>query len=168
MKKIFIFSITTFFVFLLTSSFPNKIEASSGNCRWQKDLLCTGVDDKVYPDVNCMGTSGKPGDEYVCCCTAGEEDLGPTDIPNPTGLKNLGQLIEKASGVVTPLAVVGFIFSVIYAGFVRMTAAGNAEKEAKSMKIAIAAAIGFAIMALAPLLVRVLANFLNVDQDLVS
>ncbi len=90
------------------------------------------------------------------------------DVPNPTALDNIGELIEKASGVTTPLAVIGFIFCVIYAGFVRMTAAGNPEKEAKSMKIAIAAAVGFIIMALAPVLVKVLGNFLEVNQDLVS
>ncbi|MBN2015420.1 hypothetical protein JW766_01170 [Candidatus Dojkabacteria bacterium] len=89
-------------------------------------------------------------------------------IPSPITLESIGELITKVSGVVTPLAVLGFIFSVIYAGFVRMTAGGNPEKEAKSMKIATAAAVGFAIIALAPLIVKVLASLLGVQGTLVS
>lgn len=89
------------------------------------------------------------------------------DIPSPTDLETIGDLITKVSGIVTPLAVLGFIFSVIYAGFVRMTAAGNPEKEGKSMKIAVGAAIGFAIIALAPLLVKLLANLLNIDDEII-
>lgn len=90
------------------------------------------------------------------------------DIVSPISIENVGELINKSSGVVTPLSVVGFIFTIIYAGFTRMTAAGNAEKEAKSMKIAISAAIGFAIMALAPLIVRVITNLLGVEDEVVT
>lgn len=90
------------------------------------------------------------------------------DIDNPTSLTSIGALIAKVSGLVPPFAVLGFIFSVIYAGFVKMTAAGNPEKEAKSMKIAIAAAVGFAIIALAPLIVNIVANILGVNKTLVE
>jgi hypothetical protein len=90
------------------------------------------------------------------------------EIANPITITNIGDLISKVSGITTPLAVVGFIFMVIYAGFVRMTAAGNAEKEAKGMKIAVSAMVGFAIIALAPLIVRILASFLGVQEEIVS
>lgn len=89
-------------------------------------------------------------------------------IPPPTSLGSIGELINKVSGVTTPLAVVGFIFMVIYAGFVRMTAAGSPDKEAKGMKIAVSAAIGFAIIALAPLLVKVIANIIGVKEEIVG
>jgi hypothetical protein len=87
-------------------------------------------------------------------------------LKNPTSLENIGTLITKVSGVVTPLAVVGFIFMVIYAGFVRMTAAGDVEKEKRGMKIAVSAMIGFAIIALAPLLINVLARLIGVSTSL--
>ncbi len=90
------------------------------------------------------------------------------DIVSPIKLKNVGELINRISGLVIPLSVVGFIFSIIYAGFIRMTSAGNPDKEAKSMKVAISAAIGFAIMALAPIIVRVVVNLLGVEQNVIS
>lgn len=96
------------------------------------------------------------------------DDLEKTEIPSVIGIGNIGELITKVSGLTIPFAVLGFIASVIYAGFVRMTALGNPEKEAKSMKIAIAAAVGFAIIALAPLLVTLLGNFLDIEETLIS
>jgi hypothetical protein len=90
------------------------------------------------------------------------------DIISPTTISSVGELISKVSGLVAPIAVLGFIASVISAGFVRMFATGNPEKEAKSMKIAVAAAIGFAIIALAPLLVKVFASIIGVNTTLVT
>ena len=89
-------------------------------------------------------------------------------IESPINLESIGELINQVSGITAPLAALGFIAMVIYAGFVRMTAAGNPEKEAKGMKIAVSAAIGFAIIALAPLLVRVIGNILGVREDILS
>ena len=105
-----------------------------------------------------------------CFCPDGEVITPPSgnSIPKITLLDTIGDLITKVSGVVTPLAVLGFIFTVIYAGFIRMTASGNAEKEAKSMKVAVGAAIGFAIIALAPLLVKLLSSLLNLDPGIIS
>ncbi len=89
-------------------------------------------------------------------------------IKSPISLTNIGQVITRASGVVTPLAVLGFIFAVIYAGYTRMFALGNPDKEAKSMKIAVAAATGFAIIALAPVIVQVLGKLIGVNQDIIT
>lgn len=90
------------------------------------------------------------------------------EVPSPIdpSIENIGQIISKISGLITPISVLGFIFTVIYAGFVRMTAAGDPEKEKKGMKIAVGAAIGFAIMALAPLFVKVLARIMGLDPTL--
>ena len=89
-------------------------------------------------------------------------------IPPPVETTSLGQLISKASGIVTPLAVLGFIAMVIYAGYIRMMAAGSAEKEAKSMQIAVAAATGFAIIAIAPLIVRIVAKLIGVKTEIIQ
>jgi hypothetical protein len=151
----------------MTSLPSAKVEAMSCNdCSGQflpKDMcenggkVCTAYCDPLVPDGNTW-----------CCCADPSSTGKPTTIPIPTTLVSLGELITKASGITTPLSVVGFIFTVIYAGFVRMTAAGNPDKEGKSMKIAIGAAVGFAIMALAPLLVRILASLLDIDTALVE
>lgn len=90
------------------------------------------------------------------------------EIISPITISSIGVLINKVSGVTTPFSVLGFIFCVVIAGWTRMTAAGNAEKEAKSMKIAVSAAIGFAIIALAPLVVKVLASLIGVKTEIVS
>jgi len=90
------------------------------------------------------------------------------EIVSPITLESIGELLNKVSGITTPLSVLGFIFCIIYAGWTRMTAAGNAEKEAKSMKIAVSAAIGFAIMALAPVLVKILANLIGLKTSIVT
>lgn len=107
--------------------------------------------DKCVNELTC-------GDPKKCTITC---------VPNPTLLENIGELLSKLSAIVPPFAVLGFVASVIYAGFIRMTAAGNAEKESKSMKIAIAAAVGFAIIALAIPLVNLLSSFLGVKEPIV-
>lgn len=90
------------------------------------------------------------------------------DVPNVIGIGSLGELIQTVSGLVVPLAVLGFVGTIIYAGYIRMFATGNPEKEAKSMKVAVGAAIGFAIIALAPLIVKLLATILQVNENVIS
>lgn len=85
-------------------------------------------------------------------------------IQSPTNLTTIGEVISNLSKFVAPVAVLGFLGSVIYAGYIRMFAMGNPDKEAKSMKIAVSAAIGFAIIALAPVVVRIIANILHVPE----
>jgi len=94
------------------------------------------------------------------------QSVHAAELPNPTTMENLGGIITKVSGLIPPIAVVGFIGSILYAGFTRMTAAGNAEKEAKSMKIAIAAATGFLIIALAPLIVRLVGWIFGIRTEI--
>lgn len=85
-------------------------------------------------------------------------------VQNPIGFTKIGEIIGQVGNIVTPIAVLGFIGSIVYAGFTRMTAAGNPEKEKKSMSIAISAAIGFAIIALAPVIVKLVEKFLKIDE----
>jgi hypothetical protein len=90
----------------------------------------------------------------------------PSPIANPIMLDNIGALISRASIVTTPLAVVGMIFSLIYGGFVKMTALGNAEREQKSKAIWGAAFIGFLMIAFAPVIIRIITSILGVNTDL--
>ncbi|MEI6887073.1 MAG: hypothetical protein WCK31_02435 [bacterium] len=88
-------------------------------------------------------------------------------IANPTAITSIGELINRISGFIQPAAIVALIACVIGAGFVRLTSAGNSEKEAQSMKILTAAAIGFAIIVLAPLIVNILTTLLKVNSSLI-
>jgi hypothetical protein len=156
MKRIFLFISLVFFVCFPFLLVPSAVYSAS--CIQQYDTTCP--ENYVRSDLsNCPSASSS----MTCCCP---RSLGSNEIPNPTALESIGDLITKASSLIPPFAILGFVGSVIYAGFVRMTAAGNPEKEAKSMKIAIAAAIGFAIIALAPLLVNLISGFLNVEDPL--
>jgi len=161
MRKIQLFIIINISLLL----FPLKIEAkivteclSPYVCSSNKGEIGLQCEDDPQL-VNCTYDDGTtPG---------GSSDLKPNEIQNPTLLDDLGEVISQVSKFVAPVAVLGFIFCVIYAGYVRMFALGNAEKEAKSMKIAISAAIGFAIIALAPVIVRIIGNILKVDEEII-
>ena len=94
-------------------------------------------------------------------------EVSAFDVPSPTSLTNFGEVITRVSSLVTPTAVLGFIGSIIYAGYTRMIP-GSSDREEKSMKIAVGAAIGFGIIALAPLLVQILGGIFKVDPNIVS
>lgn len=89
-------------------------------------------------------------------------------IPNPVKFATLGGLISNASAITTPLAIVGLIGTVIYGGYTRMTAMGSPDKEQKSSAILVAAFVGFAIIAFAPLLVKIVGNLLGVKTDVIN
>lgn len=90
-----------------------------------------------------------------------------SSVANPLGCNDIATCIKNVGGFVTPLAILGFFACVVYAGFVRLTATGNSDQEAKSIKIATSAAIGFAIIALSPLVIRLVMVLVGVDPKLV-
>lgn len=90
-----------------------------------------------------------------------------TTIKNPLGFGTIGDLVNRVSGFIQPFAIIGLVACIIGAGFVRLTSAGDSEKEQKSVKILTSAAIGFAIIVLAPLLVRIIGSILGVDSTLI-
>lgn len=82
------------------------------------------------------------------------------EITSPTDLTISGLIISILNllGIVVLLALLAML---IYGGFVRITAAGDPEKEAQSTKILTAAVIGFLIIALSPLLINFLGQLLG-------
>ncbi len=90
-----------------------------------------------------------------------------TKIKNPLGFGTIAGLVNRVSGFIQPFALIGLVACIIGAGFVRLTSAGDSEKEQKSVKILTSAAIGFAIIVLAPLLVRIIGSILGVDSTLI-
>ncbi len=86
----------------------------------------------------------------------------PTDIEPPIRFKNLEEVIKFFTGIIFPLTALGLLAALIVAGFTRMTAAGDAEKEKKSMKIITSAIIGFVIIALAGVIVNSMCALLGI------
>ncbi len=87
-----------------------------------------------------------------------------SEIQNPLGLtfQNVSELLNRAGALILPLSVVGFTFCVLYAGYIRLFANGNSSAEQKSMKVASSAAIGFAVIFLANVLLIILTSVLKV------
>ncbi len=79
--------------------------------------------------------------------------------------KDLFGFISDITLYVRPLIAIVFLFIIIYGGFTRMTATGDPEKEQKSTKILTAGIIGFIIIVLAPVIVKLISAMLGVQQD---
>lgn len=80
---------------------------------------------------------------------------------------DLLSLIERVVGYIRPLIAVAFLFVIIYGGFTRMTAAGDPEKEKKSNAILTAGIVGFAIIVLAPALVRLVSSLIGIQGEVI-
>jgi len=91
--------------------------------------------------------------------------MATNEIPNPlpTELQDLPAVIQYITGRIFPLVALGLLIMLIYAGVTRLTAAGDAEKEKKSMQIIMASITGFVIIALAGVIVNTLCALLGVQ-----
>lgn len=90
----------------------------------------------------------------------------PVTIVNPLGVNNIIELLNRMLAFVQPAALLGLVGSIIGAGFLRLTSAGDSEKEQKSVKILTYAAGGFLIIVLAPLIVRIIGSILGIQSGL--
>jgi len=79
---------------------------------------------------------------------------------------DLFKFIGDMSSYIRPLVGLGFLAVVIYGGWTRMTATGNAEKEKKSMQILIAGVVGFIIIVLAPVIVKLISGLIGLQNNL--
>lgn len=75
--------------------------------------------------------------------------------------RTLVELIQGVIGLLPGLILLVLLGMFIYGGYVRLSAAGDADKEEQSNKILTAAVLGFVIIALAPLLINLLGQFLG-------
>ncbi len=82
----------------------------------------------------------------------------------PATSVNLTDLFRNTLGLIVPIIVFVLLGMIIYGGYTRLTAAGDPEKEEQSNQIITSAIIGFVIIALAPLIVNLLAQFLGIGQ----
>ncbi len=87
----------------------------------------------------------------------------PGDVRGPTNY-SIMDVINNVTGLLGPLVLIVFLVMLVYGGFMRMTAGGDPEKEAQSNKIITGAVIGFIIIALAPLIINLLGQFIGTGQ----
>lgn len=86
------------------------------------------------------------------------------EIPCPLNNCDLIENISRLTGLVRPIAIIALIGVIIYGGFTRLTAAGDAEKEKKSMQILTAGIVGFLIIALAGVIVGFIGQILGIPN----
>jgi hypothetical protein len=91
----------------------------------------------------------------------------PTTIPIPNPLpdylKDLPSVIKWITGIIYPLSALGLLTMLVYAGTTRLTSAGDAEKEKKSMQILTATISGFVIIVLSGIIVNTVCALLGVQ-----
>lgn len=90
--------------------------------------------------------------------------LNPSnDIVCPGLCCDLPCYINLISRIIFPLTALAFVGAWIYAGFLRITAAGNPEKVKKSNQILTNSIIGFVIIALTGVIVNTMCALLGVQ-----
>lgn len=87
-----------------------------------------------------------------------------TSIPCPLApeLCDAQSAINKLTSIILPAAALILLVMLIYAGFTKLTAAGDADKEKQAMKIIQASIIGFAIIALSAVIVGTIGSLFGV------
>lgn len=89
--------------------------------------------------------------------------LADVDIPCPSFCCDLPCFIRTATNLIFPLTALGLLASLIYAGFLRLTAGGNVEKVQKSNQVISASIIGFIIIVLSGVIVNTMCALLGVQ-----
>lgn len=82
------------------------------------------------------------------------------EITPPTNITITG-LVVGITNILPALIILVFFAIIVYGGFVRMTAAGDPEKEQLSVKIITGGVIGFLIIVLSPLIINLLGSLLS-------
>lgn len=92
-------------------------------------------------------------------------DTGLGDIESPID-GDIFSFIGNMSSYIRPVIGLAFLAVIIYGGWTRMTAAGNADKEKKSMQIIVAGVVGFIIIVLAPVIVGIVTGLIGLQNNL--
>jgi len=89
--------------------------------------------------------------------------LSDSEIICPSFCCDLPCFIKTATNLIFPLTALGLLASLIYAGFLRITAGGNVEKVKKSNQVISASILGFIIIALSGVIVNTMCALLGVQ-----
>ncbi len=89
-------------------------------------------------------------------------------IPNPTVYQTLEDLINAVTALIRPLFILTFGGMILYGAWVRLTSQGDPGKIEQSMKIIVAAIVGFAIAVFAPSIVDFIGKLIGVQGGLIG
>lgn len=85
-------------------------------------------------------------------------------IPNPVNFPDFESIVNFLLGLIRPLVLLTLIATLMYGGFVYLTAQDDDAKVANAKKIMTAAIVGFIIIVLAPVAVQFVGALLGVRQ----
>jgi len=85
-------------------------------------------------------------------------------IENPLSstFKDIPSIVNWASSYILPLATLVLLGIIVYAGFLRLTSAGNPDKEKQSMQTLTSGIVGFALVLSAALVVSIIGALFGV------
>lgn len=85
-------------------------------------------------------------------------------IQTPVVFPDLETFINFLLGLIRPVVLLVLILTLMYGGFVYLTAQDDDSKVASAKKIMTAAIVGFVIIVLAPVMVQLVGAFLGIRQ----
>jgi len=83
-------------------------------------------------------------------------------IPNPVNFPDFESIINFLLGLIRPIVLLTLIATLMYGGFVYLTAHEDDKKVGNAKKIMTAAIVGFVIVVLAPVIVQLVGSLLGV------
>jgi len=86
----------------------------------------------------------------------------PIPNPLPDTFRDLPSIINWASSYVLPVASLALLGIITYAGFIRLTSAGNADKEKEAMQALTSGVVGFILILSASLVVSIVGALLGI------
>ncbi|KXK09725.1 MAG: hypothetical protein QY330_02665 [Candidatus Dojkabacteria bacterium] len=91
--------------------------------------------------------------------------LAQNPIQNPVNpaFGNISSIVSSLSAFILPAATLALLAMIILGGFTKLTAAGNADQEAKANKILTYAVIGFVIIIVAPVVVGLIGAIFGIQ-----
>ena len=93
-------------------------------------------------------------------------DTGIGSVKSPIE-GDVNTLVSRITKFIQPITAVAFVFVIVYGGFVRLWARGNPEQEQKSNMILTAGIVGFLIIVLAPVIVKLVASLVGYQSDVI-
>lgn len=84
-------------------------------------------------------------------------------IPNPTNIDSLEELINAGAKLIVPLFILTFLAMLLFGAFTYLTAQGDDSKVEKAKKIIVTAIIGFVLAVLAPSIANFVASLLGIE-----
>jgi hypothetical protein len=87
-------------------------------------------------------------------------------LANPSRFDSLEEIVNALLNFARPVVVVVLVGTLMYGGWVYMTAQDNDDKISTARRIIISAVIGFIIIVLAPVILQFVGSLLGVQENL--